>query len=352
MTQIWTAENSELVRLGHGQSNFTMDTTRPLASNTGLNVAGLTVGDLTLYDGNMTISTNGATVENMLIRGQVKITGSNVTYRNCLQVGRTMSTTSVFSTGMLEISGNNATVENIEISTYDNTQAPAVDNSIRYINGVKVIGGSATISRCNIHDVVDAFRLSAGTVEVAGNYIHDLCFRTDDTDQASSNPANWSHNDGVQLSGGGGTFNLHGNNFDMRYSQVTGMGSSLTGTMQNCHGMLMQATTSPITGVQVSYNWFAYGNICILWSSPNVSGNTATMLGNRFTPNQDVEFSFWKQMQNNPNSAWTLTGPETTVYSDDPDTPIAYRGQPILAPYIAGGGTQTTWAFNKDAHTP
>ena len=333
---------------------FTMDTTRPDQYTTGLAVTGLRNQDLTLHDGNWTISTNGAVIDGYLIRGLVDIPASNVTLRNCKIVSRTI--TSFTWDALVRSSGSNNLIENCEFTQYDDTQTPAKDNSVYYIVGAKVTGGSCTVRRCNIHDVNDTLYVTGGTLTAAGNYCHDLSFRTDDADQSGSSPANWSHNDGCQIMGGS-NHNIHGNNFDMRFSTVTGMNSTInpspppaTQNYTNCHGILLQGKNNSVTGVVVDSNWFAYGVICVLASGGTFTGNTATVSNNRFTPNQAVQFSIYQQMSNDPNTSWTLSSTATNVYSDDADTPLAWRGQPIKAPTTSG--TTTTWAYNKTAHTP
>lgn len=329
--------------------SFVMDSTRPVAANTGLSVASLQVSDLTLYDGNMTVNTAGTVIEKMLIRGQIKINANNVTVRNCKLVGRTVTTK--FASAMIETVGTGTVIENCELTQYDDTLDTPVDNSTYYTGGVQVSGGTCTVTRCDVHDVQDGLTAyNGGVAEFAGNYVHELCFRTDDQAQAKSTPAYWSHNDCIQIGAGVGHY-FHGNHLDATFSLLTGMGSQGLG-MRNCHGMLLQSNTAVVTGLRIEYNWLAHGNICMTFSSPppNLSGGTASLLGNRITPNQAIEFGYYKQIGCDPSSAWTLTGMDTTVYSDESDTPSAWRGQPIKASVTSG--TNTYWAFNSAAATP
>jgi hypothetical protein len=330
-----------------GPPLFTMDETRPAADNTGLAVNGIDDASLTLHDGNWSISTDGAVIDGYLIRGLVDLTGDNIILRNCKIVSHNI--TSFTWDALVRSSGNNNLVENCELTQYDDTQTPAVDNSVYYIVGAKVTGGSCTVRRCDISNINDSLYVTGGTLTAEGNYCHDFGFRTDDTDQSGSSPANWSHNDGCQIMGGT-NHNVHGNNFDMRFSTVTGAGPAANPNFVNCHGVLLQGANNTITGVVVDKNWMAYGAICLLASGGSHTGNVATVSNNRFTPNQGQQFSIYQQMSNDPNTSWTLNSTTTNVYSDDADTPEAWRGQPIKAPTVAG--TTTTWAFNLNAHTP
>lgn len=335
--------------VGSIQVPFIMDMTRPDASSTGLAVEGLSVGGLTVHSGDWNITTNGTVIDGYLVTGLMYITGNNVTVRNCKFVSRTVTSSPRYA--VIQSQGTGTVIENCDISCYDDTQNPAVDNTTYIIDaGVKVTAGTTTVSRCNIHDVTDTVYLSGGTVEVAGCYLHSPCLRTDDANQSGSSPPYYGHTDAVQVMGGS-SHNLHGNNIDMRYSTVTGAYDG-TQAIQNCHGMLLQASSTAVTGLLINYNWFAYGDICMLFSSPSVSGSDATLAGNRVTPNQEIEFSAYKQIQNNPRAAWTLTGVGTTVYSDDSDTPEAWRGVAIKASVLWASGTQETWLFDQYNHTP
>src|SRR5262249_10954627 len=62
-------------------------TAKPDASNTGV-LAGTA---LTIVNGNQTFSTSGQVIEGKDFRGYVKVTGSNITFRNCIFHGGTPS---------------------------------------------------------------------------------------------------------------------------------------------------------------------------------------------------------------------------------------------------------------------
>lgn len=350
--QAWMKTPSGLVCPGRGlwvptPAEFVMDVTKPVAGNSGLSALGLTVDDLTVHEGNITVNTPGTVLERLLVRGQIKVNANNVTVRACKPVG----TGTRFAAGVIETVGTGTVVEYCDLSQYDDTQWPPKDNSAAFSVGVQVGAGTALVRRNNIHDVDDGVTFySGGTGEACGNYVHDMSFRTDDSDHASGSPAYWTHNDGFQLGAGVAPY-IHGNNVEMTWSQVTGMGY-LGYAMRNCHGMLLQSHTAVVTGLRLEYNWLSYGNFCVLFSSPppNLSGADASLLGNRVTPNQALEYSRYTQIAVDPNTAWTLTGVDTTVYSDDPDTPIEWRGQPIKA--STTDGTTTAWRFNALAHTP
>jgi hypothetical protein len=177
-------------------------------------------------------------------------------------------------------------------------------------------------------------------------------FRTDDGDQASSTPPSWSHNDGVQVRGGANHV-IDGNNIVMRFSThtgnyVPGVTPPAGQDWRNCHNILAQSAQSAVTGLVISRNWFSYGAIGIQFTT--TAPGSATLSGNRVTPNQSQEFGQYRQFLIDDTSYWTVAGVGTTVYSDDPDTPIAWRGQ-LIKPVVASGNLRY-WAYNASGPTP
>jgi nitrous oxidase accessory protein NosD len=101
--------------------------------------------------------------------------------------------------------------------------------------------------------------------------------------------------------------------------------------------------------ITIQRNWFEYGACGIHLTQNTYTGNSAYISSNRFTPNQSQEFGVYTQMRIDPTTIWSLTE-LNNVYSDESDTPIAWRGQPLKAPSVFG--TTKAWMFNSGAHTP
>jgi nitrous oxidase accessory protein NosD len=187
-----------------------------------------------------------------------------------------------------------------------------------------------------------------------GNYVHDPGFRTDDADQ-SGNAAHpyWSHNDGVQIRGGINHM-IDGNRCVMKFSTLTGMNSTANPSptaeqvWPNCHGIISDPAFNNVS-ITIQRNWFEYGACGIHLTQNTYTGNSAYISSNRFTPNQSQEFGVYTQMRIDPTTIWSLTE-LNNVYSDESDTPIAWRGQPLKAPSVFG--TTKAWMFNSGAHTP
>lgn len=159
---------------------------KPGAGNTGL-PAGTS---LTVHQGDLTISTAGAVVSGMDIRGFVRVTAPNVTIKNSIVRGA--PTTAVV--GLLMLTGANADGFLVQ----DVTLAPTTRSA--YVDGIKV-NKTGTIRRVNISNTVDGISIYGGKVRVENSYIHDLAhFTSGDPNQGGGA----SHDDAIQVLAGVG----------------------------------------------------------------------------------------------------------------------------------------------------
>jgi hypothetical protein len=340
----------------HQPLSFTLGTTKPRATNTGYGVLGYTPASLVdRHRGDLVITTDGTVVEGKRIHGMVRVDASNVTIRGCEIVSypaHPYIDTSHY--GLISSSGTGNVFEYNHLTQY--APSAGADNSVWWMVGVLLTGGSATVYRNNIHDTNDLVYLSGGTHRVQGNYLHDPGFRTDDRDQAGSTPAYWSHNDGVQVMGGRNHV-IDGNSFKMKFSTLTGMNSAVNPGpgpekwWPNCHGVIMQSYYSQVTGVLIQRNWFKYGACGVHFAAGGYGPGTGTLTGNRVTPDQSREFNQYVQIRIDPTTSWPLVRVDSSnVYSNDLGTPLAWRGQPLKAPTTVG--TTKIWAYNVNARTP
>jgi hypothetical protein len=326
---------------------FILGVTQPDASNTGRADSGLTT-----HSGDWIITTDNVTIENFWVEGLVDIQANNVTFKNNIVVSRVITSYPGFD-ALVRSSGSNNIISNNTLIQYNSRTG--TDTSIYYVVGVKLTGGSSTVSRNDISNVNDCVYITGGTHQILGNYFHDLGFRTDDADQAGSTPASWSHNDGVQIRGGT-NHNIEGNHFDMAFSTLTGMNSTPNPDPNaeqwwpNCHGILAQGANNAATGITITNNWFSKGACCMHFTSASFSGNTATFTGNRYTPNQSKEFNVYTQIRIDPTTVWTVTDGGGNVYSNDADTPVDWQGDPLKAPTTVS--TTKVWQFDANNHTP
>lgn len=337
---------------------FVLGATRPDATNTGVYDGRA----LTVHEGDLIITTPGTVVQNMLVRGIIDIRANNCTVRFCRVLGRDFTAYPGWDSMIHVAPGvTGYLIEFNECSMFDDTLGR--DNWVGsngyhayFMAGIKVQGASGIVQRNNVHDCNHLLELSAGTHQVLGNYGHDPSFRTDDADHASdATHPYWSHNDFLHISGGVNHL-AQGNSSEMKFSTLTGMNSTANPSptaeqiWPNCHGVLLRSSANPVTGVVIKQHWFKYGAVGPHFTSSTYTGGSATLTGCRFTPDQSREFSVYTQVRLDPTTYWTVTDDGTNVYSDDPDTPLAWRGQPLKPPTTSG--TTKVWQFNPTAHTP
>lgn len=368
------ASGGAAIAFGTVTNTFVLGTTKPVASNT----ASFADGQLPIQNGDLTITTSGTAtnpyiVEGKEIRGFVKVQASYVILRNCRIVGRNYR---YYSSSMVDMSGagTGCRIENCEITAYANGQ----DNTRYWLNGIG--GGSGwTAYRCNIHDVIDGISASGNDVRVQGTYIHDLTLRTDDNDHKTDTWAGknyWTHNDGIQFSRGDNWI-VEGNNFQMTFSQVSGMigdpnapsiasdgtvtagnnGSIAKGTnyWPNCHGILLQAKAGNFNNIQINNNWFSGATYLIQANASGTTyttGNTATFSGNRIyvgqtiygasSGNDGTQIATQMTIDGNVGTYAGLLG---TVYaSDDTGVTAIWRGHVVQPP--SSGGPAGNYKYN------
>ncbi len=187
--------------------------TKPNASNTGY------TGSLTNSSG-MTITTNGAVIQNLNITGTVHVKANNVTIRNCkIQHGGTYGIQ----------------------CTYGYTGLVIEDTEITGQQSAAVYGSNFVARRLHIHDMgADAFKPGTNfTIE--SSYIHHLGF------------ISGSHSDGVQMVSGGDGI-IRWNNFDMPHDEPG---------YTNSQVILVQTNNGPIDDVLIDANWINGGSVSV-----------------------------------------------------------------------------------------
>lgn len=352
MTQIWTAKNSALVRLGYSAGDsFVLGTTKPDASNTGV-PAGTS---LTVYNGDMNITTAGTTVENQDIRGYVNVAAANVTIRNSRIRGRDTGGGFV-QYGLIQCT--DGAVQNLVIERC----LIKADTPYYWVAGIK--GSKFTATRCDISQVVDCVDPQGNNWAVDGCYLHDYAFfdGTNGTDHPSdSRFPGWTHNDGVQVS--------YGNNGRVKGCNIQSyispdVGNPLTAETNTTaaggrnfpnrnygHGVIATPDSGVITNLVITQNWIEGGEICVQFTQGSNSGNTATVSGNRFGLDQKPGYT------GNPanpyyvisfvDSAWSCTvDASSNTYDSVASVPVGLRGTAIGA-YTSDVGGQTNWTVNK-----
>src|SRR5262245_4712521 len=167
-------------------------TGKPGANNTGV-IAGT---HLTVVTGSKTYSGSGQVISGKDFHGYVKVTGSNITFKNCIFRGGTPS-------------GNNAL-----LNTESGTNTIVEDSEFVPLHPAATIDGVWTkntkLYRVNIHGSVDGIKAGSNTL-VQDSYIHDMSWFASDPNQGGGA----THNDGVQSFADSSGITVRHNNIDM-----------------------------------------------------------------------------------------------------------------------------------------
>ena len=208
---------------------------------------------LKVMDGNLTITTAGATYSGLDIHGFVSVQAPNVTIKDSIIRGGVAPA----DIGLVTITDSSATNFLIE----DSELVP-MDPSVQ-IDGIK--GWNYTALRVDIHGTTDGAKMYGPNATIENSYIHGLVTYAHDPDQGGKQ----SHNDGVQI--------LSGTNLKIIGNTIEG-GSNTALMITQDHG-----TTS---NVVFDNNWVS-GGACSVNMTPKPLGslNGITMDNNIFTDN-------------------------------------------------------------------
>jgi len=208
---------------------------------------------LTVMNGDLTITTAGATYSGLDIHGFVKVEAPNVTIKDSIIRGGVAPA----DIGLVNDTDNSATNFLIE----DSELVP-MDPSVQ-IDGIK--GWNYTALRLNIHGTTDGAKMFGPNATIEASYIHGLVTYAHDPDQGGGQ----SHNDGVQI--------LSGSNLQIIGNTIEGGSNSALMITQN-HG-----TTS---NVMFANNWVSGGACSInMTPIPLASMSGISVDNNIFTDN-------------------------------------------------------------------
>ena len=203
-------------------------------------------------NGDLNITTAGATYSGLDIHGFVYVKAPNVTIENSIIRGGT-PTTSVGLVNDLVATGTNFTLRDSEL-------VPSTPNV--YIDGIH--GANYTAIRVNIHGTADGAKMFGDDSTIEESWIHDLQAFASDPYQGGGA----SHDDAVQVLGG---HNLRivnntlsgGNNSAVQVTQTTGSVTNLTidGNVVGggaCSVNLQDAPLTSMSGITVDNNVFTH----------------------------------------------------------------------------------------------
>ncbi len=235
---------------------------KPDATNTGV-PTGTT---LTIVSGDQTFDStyDGQTIAGKDFRGFIKVTGSNITFKNCIfHGGKATSNTALLDTQVEDSTapythrgGKNLIVEDSEFVPMN----PSV-----LIDGIW--GENLTILRVNVHGSVDGMKLSNNST-VRDSYIHDMQWYAVDP-----NTTDGTHNDCVQI--------LDGTNIQVVHNNLNPNGSYANSSVQITQDFGTTGT------VLLDSNWADWGGYSFNISqkrNSDLSGtlNTVSVTNNRF----------------------------------------------------------------------
>jgi hypothetical protein len=211
---------------------------------------------LTVHEGDLTITTAGATYSGLDIHGYVRVEAPNVTIKDSIIRGGS----STPGAGIVSDTSNSATnflLEDSEISP----AFPTVG-----LDSMK--GWNYTALRVNMHGTVDGAKFYGANVTVEDSWIHGLITYAHDPAQNGGQ----SHNDGVQV--------LSGSNMRITGNTIEG-GSNTAIMVTQDHG-----TVSDLT---VDGNWLSGGACTINMTPKPLSSMGAMTINNNIFVNNSTK---------------------------------------------------------------
>lgn len=231
---------------------------------------------LTVVNGDQTFSQSGAVISGKDFHGFVKVTGSNITFKNCIFRGGTASGNGA---ALNTEGGTNTVVEDSEV---------AVAHPAATLDGVWT--NSTSMYRMNIHGGVDGVK-TGSNVLIQDSWIHDMIWFASDPNQGGGQ----THNDGVQSFFGDSGVTLRHNTIDM--STKSNMNSAFQDSANNS---------------RVDGNWLDGGLCTLNFADHKVPFTTIWVTNNRFGRHSfyqcPILLSTMASLAANSGNVWDDTG--------------------------------------------
>lgn len=204
---------------------------------------------LTVHEGDLTVSTPGAVIDGLDIRGMVKVSAPDVTIKNSIIRGRALDYTSALV---------NAMDGESNLRIVDSELKPTIPSPF----AMGIYGSNFTATRLNIHGVVDGLHITGDNVTVEDSWLHDnLHFQNDPN--FGGGP---SHDDSIQIQVGKNIL-IDGNNITGAFNSVVQItqdrGDVANFTFRNNHAdgggctiNIAEKAYGPIMGVTIADNTF------------------------------------------------------------------------------------------------
>ncbi|MFS0698601.1 right-handed parallel beta-helix repeat-containing protein [Cellulomonas sp. 179-A 4D5 NHS] len=160
--------------------------TIPTLSNASASTTGVPAGTvLTVITGDLVVSTPGAVIDAVDVRGFLKVTAPNVTIKRSVVRGRPITSSFALVT-------NGA---GLYPFTIEDSELVAADAS-PHIAGI--IGHNFTVRRTEIANVIDSVHITGSNVLVEDSYMHSNLYYASDPNHKGGE----SHADSIQIQGG------------------------------------------------------------------------------------------------------------------------------------------------------
>ena len=264
---------------------FRLDIDRPI---TGLDVLGLTRADLSVINGDVTITnTSPATLDRLLIKGHVRFTASVPrTLTNSVIEGRPFPTPGSPPLGAIVYARSTSTpataVLNLTNCVVDCVQP---DVNLVCANGERL----GKLTRTRLANGSDLVNYWGSRVWMEGCHVGPFTFWANDSKHA--NDASWpgaSHNDGVQSNGCADGI-VRGCLFDMRANPDFGDYATLISRFPGGRwgsAVMLSPTGGRFVNFKIQKNWFGYGQapIALPFQSGGAfnTGHSWDVSGNRW----------------------------------------------------------------------
>ena len=184
-----------------------------------------------MHEGDLTVSTPGAVIDSLEVRGLLIINAPDVVIKNSRIVGRAVTG----SVGLVSNvrSGLPFTIQDSEI----NAAIPSP-----YLNGI--FGSAFTALRVDISNVIDPIHVIGGDVEIRDSWLHD-------NDHYEQDPL-WngtpSHSDSLQIEAG---------------NDISVVGNRMEGSHNAAIQITQNTTKAPLGNVRISDNYFNDGGCTV-----------------------------------------------------------------------------------------
>jgi hypothetical protein len=197
---------------------------------------------LTQHNGDLIISTPGATYDALDIHGFVFIQAPNVTITRSIIRGGVATSGNVGLVTDTNTAGTNFVLADSELVP----EYPSV-----YLDGIK--GANYTLLRVDIHGTVDSAKVFGNDANIQNSWLHDEVYYAHDPNQGGG----FTHNDGVQVLSGT-NINIQGNTIEgahnaaLQVTQGHGVVSDLTfdGNWADGGGCSVNINNSPLGYMQ------------------------------------------------------------------------------------------------------